>query len=120
QNSYIYKMSNDGEILYYKKDKGRNKLSLFTKWSVDEKVRYSYFFEQNKGTIDENSYNYGDMIIMDENYEVIDIVNSLPSKKYNVNTHSSVEAHDFIMIDDGHYMLMNYVIDTPKPGDLNE
>ena len=118
--SYILKMSEEGDILYYKKAENDQTLALFTKWKIGEKVRYSYFAERNTGVINRNSYNYGDMIIMDENYKVIDIVHSLPSEKFSVDTNHNLEMHDFIMIDDGHYMLMNYVIDTPDKQDLSD
>src|SRR5699024_7260376 len=117
---YIYKMSNEGDILYYNRAEGedRNGVTNFAKWNIDDKERYSYFSKSNHGYIDIPGYNYGSFIIMDEDYEEVDNVSTIPSEKYDIYT-DKAETHDFIMLDDGHYMLMNYVVDTPNPDDIN-
>jgi len=119
-SSFIYKMSNDGDILYYKMDESeRDGLVTFAKWDINGATRYSYFDENYEGAINVSSYNYGDYVIMDENYQEIDRIHALPSEKYPVNTNDKAETHDFIMLDDGHYIVLNYVMDTPKPEHVN-
>lgn len=118
---YVYKMSNEGDILYYNSSdsEDKNGVTNFAKWDIGDNDRYSFFSRDNDDHIETSGYNYGSFVILDENYEEIDKVRSFPSEKYNIHT-DKAETHDFIMIDDGHYMLMNYVLDSPNPEDLTE
>ncbi len=117
ENGFIFKMSNEGEILYYKREDSI--MMDFTKWTIDGKERYSYFSENNSEGMDIPGATYGDCIVMNEDYEIIDTVRTLPSKNYNIFTNKA-EAHDFIFIDDHHYLLMDYVIVTPNAEHLND
>lgn len=120
-NPYIYKMSNEGKVLFYKNIKGENKNSVtnFAKWNINKKERYSHFAMDNTENVSGTGYIYGDFVIMDENYKEIDRVHSLPSNDYDILS-DKAETHDFLMIDDNHYMLLNYVVDTPNPEDIND
>lgn len=116
-STYLYKMSNEGELLYYKRAEGNRSLTNFAKWDIDGEDRYSYFKENNHGKIDMASYSFGDFVILNEDYEEIDAVHSLPTDRIEGNT---TEAHDFIMLDDGHYLVMDYVMDNPAKGEIED
>lgn len=113
---FIYKMSNEGEIIYYKTEEGF--MMNFAKWEINGKERYSYFSEKNADDVEFPGSTYGEYIVMNENYEEIDRVRTLPSNDYEIYT-NKVESHDFIIIDDNHYMVMDYVMDTPKAEHLS-
>lgn len=98
-------MNSLGEILYYKIHSAS--ISDFKKTIVNGKIRYSYYIE------DKEEYNYENvgyaptkLIVMDENYKIIDIVSC---KKYNnVPEGFPLENHDSIILDDNHYIVSTY------------
>ncbi|MCF0171393.1 MAG: aryl-sulfate sulfotransferase [Bacteroidaceae bacterium] len=102
---FIYKMNSLGKILYYKIHSAS--ISDFKKTIVNGKIRYSYYIE------DKEEYNYENvgyaptkLIVMDENYKIIDIVSC---KKYNnVPEGFPLENHDSIILDDNHYIVSTY------------
>lgn len=106
--SYIVKMSDEGNILYYKRSTDGT-IGNFQKVTVGNKTRYIYFKPEKQGTrFQTNGYNRGVIVVMDENYRVIDELNGLPSKKYE-EKNISPELHDCIYLDDGHYIIMDYI-----------
>lgn len=100
---FIYKMNSLGKILYYK----IHSASISDFNIVNGKIRYSYYIE------DKEEYNYENvgyaptkLIVMDENYKIIDIVSC---KKYNnVPEGFPLENHDSIILDDNHYIVSTY------------
>ena len=101
----MMKISNDGNVLYYKKD-DNNPFFDFKKHNINGKIRYSYL-EVNKDIPTVGVfYELGDVVILDENYNEIDRVTLKDNGK--VKADSGVENHDFIMIDDGHYIVSSY------------
>lgn len=102
---YMMKISNDGKVLYYKKD-DTNPFFDFKKHNINGKVRYSYLeVNRNIPTVG-LFYELGDIVILDENYNEIDRVTLKDNGE--VKADSGVENHDFIMIDDGHYIVSSY------------
>ena len=103
---FIYKMNSKGEILYYKKH--TSTISDFKKTKLkNNQIRYSYFLQ------DENAYSYEGvgygptkLIIMDENYDIIDEVTSKQFKEIPENF--PLESHDSLIVNDGHYITAAY------------
>ncbi|MDU1912059.1 aryl-sulfate sulfotransferase [Fusobacterium sp.] len=103
---FIYKMNSKGEILYYKKH--TSTISDFKKTKLkNNQIRYSYFLQ------DENAYSYEGvgygptkLIIMDENYDIIDEITSKQFKEIPENF--PLESHDSLIIDDDHYITAAY------------
>ena len=99
------KISNDGNVLYYKKD-DNNPFFDFKKHNINGKARYSYLeVNRNMPTVG-LFYELGDVVILDENYNEIDRVTL--KNNGEVKEDSGVEINDFIIIDDGHYIVSAY------------
>ena len=103
---YLLKLNNDGEVIYYKRSKN-NMFSDFKKHNIDGKVRYSYQEATNKYPDVSLAYTMGDIVILNEQYNEIDRVNFIGND--GVKEGYSVENHDFLMIDDGHYIISTYL-----------
>lgn len=102
---FIYKMNSKGEILYYKKH--TSTISDFKKIKLKNKIRYSYFL-QNENAYSYEGVGYGPtkLVIMDENYKIIDEV---VSKEFGeIPENFPLESHDSLIIDDGHYIIATY------------
>ena len=99
---YMMKISNDGKVLYYKKD-NNNPFFDFKNHNINVKVRYSYLEVNRSIPTVGLFYELGDIVILDENYNEIDRVTLKDNGE--VKSNSGVENHDFIMIDDGHYIV---------------
>lgn len=97
--SYIFKTNSDGKIIYYKKVPGF--CSRFRKQlSSSGQIRYIYTAQDmdDTSTVDMNNI-YGKMIIMDNEYNVIDEVKYINTSGNNYKTYTIFEY-----IDDGHYI----------------
>lgn len=102
---YMMKISNEGKVLYYKKD-DNNPFFDFKKYNINGKVRYSYLeVNRNMPTVGE-FYELGDVVILDEDYNEIDRITLKDNDE--VKAESGIENHDFIMLDDGHYIVSSY------------
>ena len=102
---YMMKISNDGNVLYYKKD-DNNPFFDFKKYNINGKVRYSYIEINRNIPVVGSFYGLGNVVILDDNFNEIDRVILKDNGK--VKKDSGVENHDFIMIDDGHYIVSSY------------
>jgi arylsulfate sulfotransferase len=92
--SYIAILNNDGFPVYYKK-------------VPPGVINFKYFdIGNNQKRFTYNSFDYGKVVIMDENFEEIKRLDLLP---YNGHGSYSAETHDFIYIDDNHYIIPAYV-----------
>lgn len=113
-NNNIYKMTTNGEIVFFKKvekadmaDGGMD----FKRTEVDGKVYYSYltgYTPADRAPL--NGVGYGRMraVVMDQNYNEIDQVNSLIPNQRVVENHP-LENHQFTILGEKHYILSAYV-----------
>ena len=112
-DSYIYKMDNIGKIKFYKSGHYNQKGSLmnFNKHiSSNGEIRYSYFEpEVSANSLPKEGIGFGYIILMDERYNVI---NKIELKTTKQNIDPLVENHEFIYIDDNHYIVSGAVDKT--------
>ena len=101
----MMKINNAGKVLYYKKD-DNNHFYDFKKHNINGKIRYSYLEGNSNIPTVGSMYKVGDVVILDENYNEIDRVTLKDNGK--VKADSGIENHDFIIIDDGHYIVSAY------------
>lgn len=109
-NSFIFKMSSAGDLLFYFTEFNEHgSLMNFQKHNVNGEVYYSYFnpSENFKDHLPFTGIEYGAIDIMDSEYHVINSLELLPSEKLPQGGY--VENHDFIMIDKNHYLLTGAV-----------
>ena len=99
--SYVFKINNSGDILYYKKCEGF--CSQFRKeMSSSGKPRYVYTAQDmDEGAELDMTNLSGKMIVMDEDYKVIDEVKYIENSKTNNDKTYTI----FEYIDDNHYLV---------------
>lgn len=92
--NYIAILNNDGFPVYYKKSPNQIINFKYFETNTNQK-RYSY-----------NDHTEGKIMVMNENFEIIKELNLLPN-----NGHSGyrTDNHDFIYLNDNHYILPAYV-----------
>lgn len=82
----------------------------FTKWQVNGKIRYTYMlYDSTAFKITTN----GSIIpcigvIMDQNFNEIKRVKLLPNNGRTAADPSAVDAHEFIYLDDNHFITLSY------------
>src|SRR5699024_10287727 len=103
--SYIVKLNTDGEVVYYK-DVGLSYDFKLNK-TEDGDIYYSYLVKaNNQDKISNIGYQTTKAVIMDENYNVVDEVESLvPTDKLDA---SPLENHELIVLDLHHYIISSY------------
>lgn len=103
--AYAYIIDNKGKLIYYRANETPLwTLSNFNKHVLENgHVRYSLFRQFNNMT--PLSYFFGEEIIMDENFKVIDRVQLLPAKG---RKGYPVENHAFVILGDNHYIVTGY------------
>ncbi|GGK01650.1 hypothetical protein GCM10007063_24970 [Lentibacillus kapialis] len=103
--SHIVKLNTDGEIVYYK-DVGKAYDFKLNKTENGD-IYYSYLVQNNgQEEVDGIGYKTTKAVIMDENYNVVDEVESLiPNKEVDANP---LENHELIVLDLHHYIISSY------------
>lgn len=103
---YIIKMDTKGNILYYNQVNGKD----FRRWEIGDIVRYSYFTSDTVVRKLEGVPTSSEKwVIMDENYNIIDQVNSILGENYKSNYEKTpLDAHDAIFLGDNHYIILAY------------
>jgi arylsulfate sulfotransferase len=104
----LYILDQNGNIL---KEKTTDALAInFERWLIDGKVRYSYLLEDKNGyhIPDFASYIPGYYVLTDENFNEITIVRLLPHGSIATDKQNLLDAHDFIVIADDHFLTMAY------------
>jgi len=120
-SSYLVKMSTDGQIAYYN-DVGPSYNFKLNK-NEDGEVYYTYQVKANANDdIDDIGSTPVKAVVMDENYNVIDEVESIiPNKDVDPNP---LDMHEFVFIDVGHYIINAYyrdeVFNIPEDIDHNK
>ncbi len=113
--SYIVKMSEFGEILYYKRNNLDYHIADFARWNIDGSIRQTYFENTPiAGFSPMVGYGQGEYVVMDEQYNELDRVQALPSAEYDL-FETSIDHHDFIYLNDNHYMVVKYFHTHPNP-----
>ncbi len=92
--NYIAILNNDGFPVYYKK-------------SNNQIINFKYFdTNTNQKRFSYNDHTLGKIIIMNEKFEEINQLELLP---YNNHSYIRTDNHDFIYLNDNHYILPAYV-----------
>lgn len=103
---YMVKLNNKGEVVYYQRD-AENPFFDFKQHNLNGKIRYSYQEADRRNSAVSLAYELGDIVILDESYNEIDRIRF---KEYGSVVHDfPVENHDFMLIDDGHYIVSTYL-----------
>lgn len=99
--SYVFNTNSDGDVLYYKKCEGF--CQQFRKeTSSDGKARYVYTAQDlTYGAVLDMNNIYGKLVVMDENYKVIDEVQYIENERTNNDKTYTI----FEYIDDEHYLI---------------
>ncbi|WP_281693534.1 arylsulfotransferase family protein [Holdemania filiformis] len=110
-DSYIFKMDNDGQLLYYYRGFYNKSGSVmnFQKHEIDGVTYYS-FFEPTANISDHLLYmgvQYGHINILDDQYQRIKQVELLPSNA--LPTGGMCENHEFLMLGENHYLITGSV-----------
>jgi hypothetical protein len=87
----------------------------FQKWNINGTIRYTYFQTDGSYTIDsipgtEQGYEY----ICDSNFNILKRVSLLPYEDIDTSASSKIDVHEFILIDDNHYIAESYRLETPS------
>lgn len=110
QSGNIYKMDMSGNIVFYKDCNGVSGRD-FKQVTLDDGSIYYTYVESGTNYTEEKldvQYTQSQAIVMDENYEVIDVVEFLNTSE-GMDEYHSIEGHEFIMLDVGHYFISAYV-----------
>ena len=101
--NYIFKLNPKGELIFYKKT-GQNALDFRKEYNSKGEVRYTYLQYLDGLFCGIQGINPGCVVIMDENYNVIEEVYYTDSEGNSIK----IDPHGFIYLDDGHYILTAY------------
>ena len=94
----------------------------FRRWITNGKVRYTYHLHERLAYhVTGVGYIPGKAIILDENFQIIDEVKLIPFGTRDPSDPNELDGHDFIFLDDGHYLTMAYFEKAPTniPASLN-
>ena len=113
--NYIFKLDNQGNLIFYK-ETGDNALDFRKQYNSDGEVRYTYLQYLENTFCGIEAINPGCVVVMDENYTVIDELYYQASDGEEI----MIDPHGFIYIDDGHYILTAYedIVVEDIPEDL--
>ena len=122
--NYIFKLNSKGELIFYKaitkldengKEVSTNGLDFRKQYTSDGQVRYTYmpYLADAFADGDCTGINPGCVVVMDENYQVIDEIYYQDENGQEI----MIDPHGFIWIDEGHYILTAYkqmTLDVPE------
>ncbi len=95
----------------------------FQKWTINGNVRYTYLVEDGDGyhIPGYSAYIPGYQVIADENLNELKRIYLLSHNTIDATAQPLLDAHDFILLDDEHYIVMSYYEKkvTNIPADLN-
>ncbi|MDD6579582.1 MAG: arylsulfotransferase family protein [Lachnospiraceae bacterium] len=121
---YAFKTNHEGKIIFYYRDdtEGARYINEFKKVSV--KGKDYYLITAQKTSHEYPSLGTGagpnaKVIILDENYNECNVISEL-GKTNRTAEGIPLDQHDFIMLDEDHYILMGYlpVLATNLPNDV--
>lgn len=107
RDNYITKYDNKGNINFYKRDSDLE-LVNFNRFDTEDGFSGYYYFQQNDDGLENNyqPFRKGEIVILDENYQIIDKVVPLRTEKYNVK-YPKLEVHDFKVLGKNHYLMFD-------------
>lgn len=107
-NDYIIKYDNTGNVKFYKENNERE-IANFDRFDAEDGFSgYSYFVQDDKGLeFNHIGYRKGVYVIMDENYNIVDLVTLEKTEKYNPNHPPKAELHDIKVLGKDHYLLFD-------------
>lgn len=120
KNGVIQILNSSGEIIKSKVTKAS--AVNFQKWNINGKVRYSYIeYEPAPNTLVTPSNIPGSVIVTDENFNELKRIRLLVNNGRTNDSPNDADGHDFILIDDNHYLIMSYYIKKVNniPSNLN-
>ena len=118
--NYVFKLNNEGELTFYKQVES-NPFDFKKIITDDNEIRYGYLVVDKDSTrIGGVGYSPTKLVIMYENYNEINTIKM--SESDIVKEGDALENHDFIYLDDNHYILSSYQVVTPDniPEELSE
>ncbi len=104
----MYKMDMSGNIVFYKAT-GSDYVRDFKQTIIDGTVYYSYLEDISPELLMSNTSMIA--IVMDENYEVIDVVETL-STDAGMENYCYLDDHEFIILGEHHYLITSYAYQT--------
>lgn len=107
EHNFVFKLDNNGNIIFYKEVES-NPFDFKKITTEDGKVRYGYLLQDKDSTKRINAVGYlpAYLVILDENYNEINKITMEKSK--NIDAGTELENHDFIYINDNHYIVSSY------------
>lgn len=120
KHNFIFKLDNSGDLIFYKEVES-NPFDFKKIITEDNKTRYGYLVvDSDSNRISGVGYSPTKLVIMDENYNEIKTIKM--SECGEVEEGSALENHDFIYLDDNHYILSSYQVVTPDniPEELSD
>ncbi|MCC0635316.1 MULTISPECIES: arylsulfotransferase family protein [unclassified Clostridioides] len=119
--NFVFKLNNKGNIVFYKEVES-NPFDFKKITTDDGKVRYGYLLQDKDSTKRISSVGYSPtyLVILDENYNEINKITM--EKNKNIESGTELENHDFIYINDNHYIVSSYQKSkaTNIPSNLNK
>jgi arylsulfate sulfotransferase len=91
------------------------KVENLQKWVVGGLVRYTYFQTQGVSTLEGNQgIEVGYEMVCDSNLNIIDSVKLQSFGNINTSVQDKVDVHEFIFLEDRHYISETYYAETPN------
>lgn len=112
KNAVLAILDQSGKVL-----KAKNvalQVDNFQRWNINGKIRYSYFQTDGPSTIDSiPGTEEGYEIICDSNLNPIKRITLLPYGNVDTTESAKIDVHEFILLDDDHYIVEAYRSETP-------
>ena len=107
RDNCIVKYNDKGDIVFYKRDHDLE-LVNFNRFDTEDGFSGYYYFQQNDNGLEHNyqPFRKGEMVILDEDYNIIDTVVPQQTEIYNVSA-PKVEVHDFKVLGKDHYLMFD-------------
>jgi len=93
----------------------------FQRWNINGHIRYSYFQYDPSYIIPGIGTALGDIVVVDTNLRELRRIRLLPNNIRTPEDPDLLDSHDFILIDDDHYIVMTYYLQQVNniPDSLN-
>ncbi len=92
-----------------------NRIENFQKWNTDGKTRYTYFRADGDYAIEGTATEEGYDIICDSHLNELSRAKLLPFENLDTSGgNDRLDAHDFILLGDNHYMAISQRAESPK------
>jgi hypothetical protein len=99
----LWIMDNMGNVIKSKKTAGQ--AINFEQWQVNGQLRYTYVEQDNKAYhIPNIGYIPGTAVVLDKDLNELQRIRLLPFNGRTTNDVDVVDSHDFILLDDNHYI----------------